>query len=135
MDHTGNKSSHFLVLSCEHDVFQIKSDRGIKEIYPRASASMEMSAPKSNGMHVHIRERLPVSTELEVEALYLPHSSPECERTYLSDDTRIGGAPSSLVRRGTGPCLPTGPARLQNRLYIIVCQSFKFQCLGLPAKT
>ena len=48
----------------------------------RASASMEMSAPKSKGMHVHIRERLPVSAEVEVEALDLPHSCPECERTF-----------------------------------------------------
>ena len=48
----------------------------------RASASMEMSAPKSKGMHVHIRERLPVSMEVEVEALDLPHSCPECERTF-----------------------------------------------------
>ena len=48
----------------------------------RASASMEMSAPKSKGMHVHIRERLPVSTEVEVEALDLPHSCPECKRSF-----------------------------------------------------
>ena len=48
----------------------------------RASASMEMSAPKSKGMHVHIRERQPVSTEVEVEALALPHSCPECERSF-----------------------------------------------------
>ena len=45
----------------------------------RTSASMEMSAPKSKGMHVHTRERLPVSTEVEVEALGLPHS---CKRTF-----------------------------------------------------
>ena len=48
----------------------------------RASASMEMSAPKSKGMHVRIRDRLPVSTEVEVEALDLPHSCPECERSF-----------------------------------------------------
>ena len=48
----------------------------------RTSATMEMSAPKSKGMHVHIRERLPVSTEMEVEALALPHSCPECERSF-----------------------------------------------------
>ena len=30
----------------------------------RTSASMEMSAPKSNGMHVNIRERLPVSAKV-----------------------------------------------------------------------
>ena len=48
----------------------------------RTSASMEMSAPKSKGMHVHIRERLPVSTEVEVEAVGLPHSCPECKRTF-----------------------------------------------------
>ena len=48
----------------------------------RTSVSMEMSAPKSKGMHVHIRERLPVSTEVEVEALDLPHSCPECKRTF-----------------------------------------------------
>ena len=48
----------------------------------RTSASMEMSAPKSKGTHVHIRERLPVSTEVEVEALALPHSCPECERSF-----------------------------------------------------
>ena len=47
----------------------------------RTSASMEMSAPKSKGMHVH-RERLPVSTEVEVEALDLPNSCPECKRTF-----------------------------------------------------
>ena len=48
----------------------------------RTSASMEMSASKSKGMHVHTRERLPVSTEVEVEALDLPHSCPECKRTF-----------------------------------------------------
>ena len=48
----------------------------------RTSASMEMSAPKSKGMHVHTRERLPVSTEVEVEALDLPHSCPECKKTF-----------------------------------------------------
>ena len=48
----------------------------------RASASMEMSAPKSKGMHVRVRERLPVSTEVEVDALDLPHSCPECERSF-----------------------------------------------------
>ena len=48
----------------------------------RTSSSMEMSAPKSKGMHVHIRERLPVSTGMEVEALDLPHSSHECKRTF-----------------------------------------------------
>ena len=52
----------------------------------RASASMEISALKSKGMHVHpggcIRERLvPVSTEVEVEALDLPHSYPEWDRS------------------------------------------------------
>ena len=48
----------------------------------RTSASMEMSAPKSKGMHIHTRERLPVSTEVEVEALDLPYSCPECKRTF-----------------------------------------------------
>ena len=48
----------------------------------RASASMEISAPNSKSMHVHVRERLPVSMEMEVEALDLPHSCPECERTF-----------------------------------------------------
>ena len=48
----------------------------------RASASMEMSAPKSKGMHVRVRERLPVSTEVEVEAHDLPHSCPECEMSF-----------------------------------------------------
>ena len=48
----------------------------------RTSASMELSAPKSKGMHVHTRERTPVSTEVEVEALDLPHSCPECKRTF-----------------------------------------------------
>ena len=48
----------------------------------RTSASMEMSAPKSKGMHVYVSERLSVSTEAEVEALDLPHSCPECERTF-----------------------------------------------------
>ena len=48
----------------------------------RTSASMEMSAPKSKGMHVHTRERLPVLTEVEVAALDLPHSCPECKRTF-----------------------------------------------------
>ena len=43
---------------------------------------MEMSAPKSKGMHVHIRERPPVSTEVEVEALDLPHSCPKYERSF-----------------------------------------------------
>ena len=31
---------------------------------------------------MHIRERLPVSTEVEVEALDLPHSCPECKRSF-----------------------------------------------------
>ena len=35
----------------------------------RLSASMEMSAPKSKGMHIREREALAVSTEAEVEAL------------------------------------------------------------------
>ena len=48
----------------------------------RASASMEMSALKSKGMHVRVRGRLSVSTEVEVEALDLPHSCPECERSF-----------------------------------------------------
>ena len=48
----------------------------------RTSASMEMSAPKSKGVHVDIRERLPVSTEVEVEVLDLPNSCPECERSF-----------------------------------------------------
>ena len=48
----------------------------------RTSASMEMSAPKSKGMHVDIRERLPVSTEVEDEAIDIPHSCPECERSF-----------------------------------------------------
>ena len=38
--------------------------------------------PKSKGKHVHVRERLPVSTEAEVKALDFPHSCPECERTF-----------------------------------------------------
>ena len=41
-----------------------------------------MSAPTSKVMHVHIRERLPESTEVEVEALDPPHSCPECERSF-----------------------------------------------------
>ena len=46
----------------------------------RTSASTEMSAPKSNAMHVHnIPERLPVSKGVEVEALDLPHRFPECD--------------------------------------------------------
>ena len=48
----------------------------------RTSASMEMSAPKSKGMHLRVRERLAVSTEAEVEALGLPHSCPECDRSF-----------------------------------------------------
>ena len=48
----------------------------------RTSASIEVSAPKSKGMHVHTRERLPVSTEVEVEALDLRHNCPECKRTF-----------------------------------------------------
>ena len=31
---------------------------------------------------MHARERLPVSTEVEVQALDLPHSCPECERSF-----------------------------------------------------
>ena len=48
----------------------------------RTSASMEMSAPKSKGMHAHVRERLPVSTEVEVNAIDFPHSCPEYERRF-----------------------------------------------------
>ena len=48
----------------------------------RTSASMEMSAPKSKGMHLHVRKRLPVSMEVGVKALDLPHSCPECESTF-----------------------------------------------------
>ena len=51
------------------------------------SASMDMLAPKLKGMHVHIQERLPVSTEVEVEALDLPCSCLECKRTF---PTRCG---------------------------------------------
>ena len=42
------------------------------------------SAPKSRGMHipVHIRERLPVSTEVEVEIHALPHIYLKCEMTF-----------------------------------------------------
>ena len=48
----------------------------------RMSASMEMSAPKSKGIHVCALESLAVSTELEFEALCLPHSCPVCARTF-----------------------------------------------------
>ena len=48
----------------------------------RTSASMEMSAPKSTGMRVHVQERLPMSKEVDVNALDLPHSCPECERSF-----------------------------------------------------
>ena len=48
----------------------------------RTSASLDMSAHKLKGMHVRVRERLPVSTEVEVEARDLPHSCPECERSF-----------------------------------------------------
>ena len=48
----------------------------------RLSASMEMSAPKSKGMHIREREALAVSTEAEVEALRLTHSCPECDRAF-----------------------------------------------------
>ena len=48
----------------------------------RESTSMEMSAPMPKGMHVYALERLPVSTEMEVDALDLPHSCPECERSF-----------------------------------------------------
>ena len=48
----------------------------------RVSAPMEMSAPKSKGLDVLIREKIPVSTEVEVEALDLQHIYPECERTF-----------------------------------------------------
>ena len=46
------------------------------------STSMEMSAPKSKGMHVRAWESLAVSTELEVEALRLPHSCSVCAWTF-----------------------------------------------------
>ena len=46
------------------------------------SASMEMSAPKSKGMHIREREALTMSTEAEVEALRLTHSCPECDRAF-----------------------------------------------------
>ena len=50
----------------------------------RMSASMEMSAPKSKGIHVCALESLAVSTELEVEAICLPHSCPVCARTFAT---------------------------------------------------
>ena len=59
----------------------------------RTSASMEMSAPLSKGMHVHTQERLPVSTEMEVEAL--DKAAPNARgRFQLDADWR---APSPLV--------------------------------------
>ena len=75
----------------------------------RTSASMEMSAPKSKGMHVHVRERLPVSTEVEVKALDLPHSCPECERTFPT--TRGLAVPRARwCRPGQCPASRRGPA-------------------------
>ena len=64
-----------------------------------ASTSMEKWAPKSKGMHVHIRERIQVSTEVEVEALDPPTQLPRM-REEFSNVTRIDGAPSSLVPPG-----------------------------------
>ena len=48
----------------------------------RTSASIEMSAPKSKGIHGHIRARISASTGVEVESLYLQQSCPECERMF-----------------------------------------------------
>ena len=44
MDHTGNKSSHFCVLSCEHDVFQIKFKKIITDIVNSNSSHLSRAA-------------------------------------------------------------------------------------------
>ena len=96
-----------------HDWTAAEASEGVSALASgsRASGSMDMSAPKSKGMHVHVRDRLPVSTEVEVQTRDLPHSCPECERSF----PWIGGAPCALVPPGTAPCFKTGPARCQSR--------------------
>ena len=84
-------------------------------ISSRTSASMEMSAPKSKGMHVHTRERLPVSTVVDVVALGLPHSCPECERSFPTTRGLAVHRAHCMVPPETAPRLPMGPARQQSR--------------------
>ena len=64
----------------------------------RASASMEMSPPKSKGMHVHVRDRLPVSTEVEV--------SRGGHQAFVRPSDGCADADASLADISCG-CLPT----------------------------
>ena len=67
-------------------------------------ASMDILAPKPSGMHVHIRERLPVSTE--VEALDLPTAGPNARGLFRRHADRRCAELASVAR--SAPCLPPG---------------------------
>ena len=75
----------------------------------RTPASMEMSAPKSKGMKVNIRERLSVSTEVEVVAQM---------QDDVADDTRIGGHRARWCRPGQRPVSRRG--QLVHKVAILV---------------
>ena len=75
-------SIHFVNNIFLYNVPFVENENVATAMVSRNGLPMEMSAPKSKGMHVRVRERLPVSTEVEVEALDLPHSCPECERSF-----------------------------------------------------
>ena len=48
----------------------------------QADASMEISLPKTMGMHLHTKEKDTDTTEAEVAALKLKHKCPNCSRTF-----------------------------------------------------
>ena len=43
---------------------------------------MEISLPKTMGMHVHAKEKVTNTTEAEVAALKFKHKCPDCSRTF-----------------------------------------------------
>ena len=47
-----------------------------------ADASMEVSLPKTKGMHVHAREKVSDTVEAEVEAMKFKYKCPDCPRTF-----------------------------------------------------
>ena len=48
----------------------------------QADASMEISLPKTMGMHVHAKEKVTNTTEAEVASLKFKHKCPDCSRTF-----------------------------------------------------
>ena len=65
MDHTGNKSSHFRVLFCEHVVFQIKSNQikpnQIKSNQTQHGISKNASSPNCSSVCVNLMQSIRAS--------------------------------------------------------------------------